>query len=197
MKIDDPNHIASFIAASHQSCFQLNKKLNEDYPDTAAVAQELRANIDVFSKNLPLIKCFTSDAITDEDWNDIRDAVGIPTFDREEIRISQFEELELFKFVEEIEEITMKAEKKFSLAQKLKGMRDEMKIYSLQQAPYKEITWLIKGFDDINSVLDDQIVATQAMLGSSFMRGKLKNETKNWEKKLNDMSELMEEVLKV
>jgi len=35
------------------------------------------------------------------------------------------------------------------------------------------------------------------MLGSSFMRGRLKNETRTWEKKLNDMSELMEEVLKV
>jgi dynein heavy chain len=76
-------------------------------------------------------------------------------------------------------------------------MKDEMRVYTLQQAPYKEITWLIKGFDDINSVLDDQIVATQAMLGSSFMKGRLRNDTKGWEKRLNDMSELMEEVLKV
>jgi|TARA_B110000285_G_C15124369_1_gene619213 hypothetical protein len=38
----DPNMIASSVAAWHQSCFQLYKKLNEDYPDTAAVAQELR-----------------------------------------------------------------------------------------------------------------------------------------------------------
>jgi dynein heavy chain len=35
------------------------------------------------------------------------------------------------------------------------------------------------------------------MLGSSFMRGRLKNETRAYEKKLNDMSELMEEILKV
>jgi hypothetical protein len=90
----------------------------------------------------------------------------------------------------------MKAEKKYSLAQKLKGMRDEMKVFLLQLAVYKD-TFLVKGYDDINGKLDDQIVATQAMLGSSFMRGRLKNETRLWEKKLNDMSELMEEVLKV
>ena len=34
------------------------------------------------------------------------------------------------------------------------------------------------------------------MLGSSYMKGRLKNETRMWEQKLNHMSELMEEVLK-
>jgi len=39
-------------------------------------------------------------------------------------------------------------------------------------------------------------VATQAMLGSSYMWGRLKKETKEWDKKLNDMSELIDQVLK-
>lgn len=34
------------------------------------------------------------------------------------------------------------------------------------------------------------------MLGSSFMKGRLKAETKTWEGKLNHMSELMDEILK-
>jgi hypothetical protein len=71
-----------------------------------------------------LIKCFTSEAITDEDWREIQEAVGIPQFDRDEIRIGQITELDLFRFVEEI---TMKAEKKHSLSQKLKAMREDMK----------------------------------------------------------------------
>jgi len=49
--------------------------LIEDYPDTAEVAQELRGKIDIFSKNLPLIKCFTSEAVLDEDWNEIQKVV--------------------------------------------------------------------------------------------------------------------------
>lgn len=90
----------------------------------------------------------------------------------------------------------MKAEKKDALAQKLKQMKDEMKNFNIEQSDYKEITFLVKGWDDINSVLDDQIVATQAMNGSSFMKGNVKIEAKNWEKRLVDMSELMEEMLK-
>ena len=86
----------------------------------------------------------------------------------------------------------MRAEKKWSLAQKLKIMKEEMKVFQLQQADYKGITFLIRGFDEVNAKLDDQIVGTQAMLGSSFMKGRLKSETKTWEAKLNNMSELME-----
>jgi len=54
---------------------------------------------------------------------------------------------------------------------------------------------LVKAIDDVNGKLDDQIVATQAMMGSSYMRGRLKTDTKNWDKKLNDISELMEAVM--
>lgn len=173
----------------------------EDYPDTAEVAQELRGKIEAFSKNLPLIKCFTSLAITDEDWNEIQrvveTSVGPEPFLQDEIKVQQFKEHDLYKYIEEIEEITMRAEKKFQLAQKLKLMREEMKVFELGQGEYKGQMLKIVGFDDINAKLDDQIVGTQAMLGSSFMKGRLKVETKNWEQKLNGMSELMEAILKV
>lgn len=67
-----------------------------------------------------------------------------------------------------------------------------MKVFEIEQGDYKGQMLKIKGFDDINAKLDDQIVGTQAMLGSSFMKGRLKIETKNWEGRLNLMSDLME-----
>jgi len=51
----------------------------------------LRTEIEGFSKNLPLIKCFTSEAINlDEDWKDIIEAIGVPAeeFIRDEIKVS-------------------------------------------------------------------------------------------------------------
>ena len=72
----------------------------------------------------------------------------------------------MHKHIEEIEEITMKAEKKFSLNKKLKGMKEEMKLFVLTLFPYKGKTFVLKGYDDINAKLDDQIVTTQAMKGS-------------------------------
>ena len=147
-------------------------------------------------ENLPLIKCFSSEAITDEDWKEIQDVVKIPNLEREEVTVDKMNRFELNKYIEEIEEIAMRAEKKFSLFKKLKLMKEEMKLFILSLFPYKGKTFVLKGYDDINAKLDDQIVSTQAMLGSQFMKGKLRNETKAWETKLNNMSELIEEISK-
>lgn len=59
----------------HSECFKLNKKLTEDYPEVADVAIKLRKNIEEFQVYVPLIKCFCSEAITDEDWIEMREAV--------------------------------------------------------------------------------------------------------------------------
>lgn len=71
-----------------------------------------------------------------------------------------------------------------------------MKVFNLTIFPYKGKTFILRAYDEVNSRLDDQIVATQAMLGSSNMRGKLRTDAKNWETKLNNMSELIEEIAK-
>jgi len=184
------------VATWHSACFQLNKKLSEDYPDVAEVALQLRKNIEEFQEYVPLIKCFCSEAITDEDWKEIQEVVKQPGMEREDVTVEKIKKFELKKNFDEIEEITMRAEKKFSLAKKLKLMKEEMKLFTLTLFPYKGKTYVLKAYDDVNAKLDDQIVSTQAMLGSQFMKGKLRNETKGWETKLNNMSELIEEVSK-
>jgi hypothetical protein len=67
---------------------------------------------------------------------------------------------EFHKYIEEIGEITMKAEKKFSLAKKLKQMKEEMKQFTLTLFPYKGKTYVLKAYDEVNAKLDDQIVST-------------------------------------
>jgi hypothetical protein len=69
-------------------------------------------------------------------------------------------QLELNRYIEEIEEITMKAEKKFNLNKKLKLMKEEMKAFALTAFPYKGKTYVLKAYDDVNAKLDDQIVST-------------------------------------
>ena len=185
-------------------CKQLAKKLDEDYPDTADVAKEINRRIDEFSKNLPLIRCFLSEAVANEDWNDIvgvveSDGNHIPNFEKEEITVEEhIKKYDLYKYVAEIEDITMRAEKKFGLKQKLNLYKADMKGFELEQKAYKENTgtYLLKGYDDCMAKLDDIIVGTQTMLGSSYMKGVLKHETTAWERKLQDASELMEAMMK-
>lgn len=105
------------------------KKLNEDYPDAANVAQDLRSKIENFMENLPIIKCLTSEAILDEDWREIQEVTKVPNLDRDELTVEKIKSLDLNRYLEEIEEITMKAEKKWNLNKKLKQMREEMKAF--------------------------------------------------------------------
>ena len=55
---------------------------------------------------------------------------------------------------------------------------------------------MLKAYDEINGVLDEQNVQTQAIMNSAYCSGKLKLETTQWDKKLNDMSEIIEEISK-
>jgi dynein heavy chain len=101
------------------SCFQLKKKLNEDYPETADVADEVRKRLEAFREHLPLIKCITSEAITEEDWNEIKNLTKRDDLERDTITVVGFTEFKLHDFTAEIDEITSRAEKKFQLAKKL------------------------------------------------------------------------------
>jgi dynein heavy chain len=103
---------------------------------------------------LPLIKCFSSEAITEEDWKEIAEVASLGEMARDDITVEKIIAHDIQKYLEEIEEITMKAEKKFSLSKKLKLMKEEMKIFTLTLFPYKK-TSVLKGYDDINAKLDD------------------------------------------
>ena len=75
---------------------------------------------------VPLIKCVCSEAMTEEDWREIQEVTKQPGLEREDVTVEKIKQYEFKKYFEEIDEITMRAEKKFSLAKKLKLMKEEM-----------------------------------------------------------------------
>jgi len=115
MSIQDPSKIGGSIQSWTSDCFKLQKKLADDYPETAEVAAELRKTINEFAKNLPLIESFTADAVDIEDWKEICEVVGRPDMEREEIKVSTFADYNLHEYIGEINDIASKAQKKFNL----------------------------------------------------------------------------------
>ena len=97
--------------------------------------------------------------------------------------------------IENIEVICHKAEKKYQLGENLTRMKAEMRETRLTLFQYKK-TNVLKAYDEINAVLDEQNVQTQAIANSQYCSGKLKNETSIWDRKLNELSEIIEEVSK-
>jgi len=114
--------------------------------------------VDEFSLNLPLMKCVMSEAVHDEDWTEIKKAIENPELDPQTITVTKFAETGITGKLNDIEEITNRAEKKFQLSKKLKIMKDEMKDFKLTTVSYKEITFVLKAYDEVNARLDDQMV---------------------------------------
>ena len=79
----------------------------------------------------------------------------------------------LGKHLEIIEEVSVKAAKKFKLEKDLIAMKMEWKDIAFELFPYKS-THVLKGIDVIQTKLDDHTMTTQSMLGSQFMKGKLR-----------------------
>ena len=136
----------------------LAKNLNDNHPDASDAATEFKKKIDDFSKNLPLMKCLMSEALHDEDWTEIKNAIQNPDLDPQGISVSKFAEQKIEGKLTQIEEITTRADKKFQLSKKLKLMKEEMKEFKLTTVPYKEVTFVLKAYDEVNAKLDDQMV---------------------------------------
>lgn len=71
---------------------KLARTLDEKYPDASDAAKEFKKMVDDFSKNLPLMKCVMSEAVHDEDWNEIKKAIENPELDPQTITVSKFGE---------------------------------------------------------------------------------------------------------
>ena len=74
-------------------------------------------------------------------------------------------------------------------------MEEEWTEMNFESVAYKETgTYILRSVDEVEQLLDDQIVRTQAMRGSRFI-GPLKPRVEAWEIKLKMLSNIMEEWL--
>jgi len=106
------------------------------------------------------MKCIMSEALHDEDWHEIKKVIENLELDQQTITVQKFAEQGIAGKLNDIEEITNRAEKKFQLSKKLKLMKDEMKEFKLTTVRFKEDTWVLKAYEDVNAKLDDQMVQT-------------------------------------
>jgi len=121
---------------------------------------DVRGQLEEFRVNLPMIKLIKSDAITQEDWAYIKEAVGKPDLERDQVTVKSFgeESDNLLKYEKEIDDIVMRAEKKFVLTKKLKKLKEEMKAVEITTFRHEKANppaWILKAYDEINTILDD------------------------------------------
>jgi dynein heavy chain len=88
------------------------------------------------------------------------------------------------------------ASKEYSLERTLDKMQGEWAGVQFDTVAWRETgTCILRGLDELQMLLDDQIVKTQSMRASPYI-GPFEDRVKLWEAKLNNMQEIVDEWLK-
>ena len=111
--------------------------------------------------------------------------------------LSMMLDLELQQNIGDIEEVCVSASKEFGLEKAMDKMEEEWQPLQFQTKDHRNSgTQIIYDIDEIQQILDDQIVKTQAMRGSRFIKPFLAR-IQVWEKILTDLQDILDNWLKM
>lgn len=175
-----------------KSSYKLAKSLEEETPGAAACAQELRNHTTEFRSHLPVIQSLASKALKRRHWDALSELLGQNIDPDDDLTLNALLELDAAAHIEQIQEVTIAAEKEYNLERNLAAMKKEWETIEFEVKPYKESgTFVVGGIDDIITLLDDHIVKTQTMRGSPFIRP-IEKEAKEWEFRLKYSQSLLD-----
>jgi dynein heavy chain len=181
--------------------YKMSKVMADTAPGSAEVALAVRAGTDEFRKYLPVIQSLASPALRDRHWSklsvELNAAMQTETYidlqPDEEMTLQTLLDMNIQDHMETVQGVSVSAEKEYSLEKALKAMQGDWEALEFEVMPYKNTgTHLVKGVDDIVMLLDDQIVKTQTMRGSPFIKP-IEDETKAWEHKLQYAQHALDE----
>ena len=160
------------------------------------VAAEMQEKLKAFQEHLPLIVALRNPGLRDRHWDKMGKAIGFAVKADESFSLNRALQLELPKHIQAIEEVSEYASKEYSLERTLDKMQGEWIGVAFEYIDWRETgTQILKGIDDIQMILDDQIVKTQSMRASPYI-GPFEDRVRIWEKKLNTVQEIIDEWLK-
>ena len=173
---------------------------NDDIHKPAKVATEVKNKLLDFKQALPAITWLRAPGLRQRHWDRLQVILApsrqvVLQGEGSELTLSQLLSLNLQGNKAEIEEICNAAEKEYALEVGLDKMQKEWKSLTFTLEAYKATgTYVLKAADEILTVLDEQLMKTQAIKGSPFIKP-FENRARKWEARLQLLSAIMEEWL--
>ncbi len=162
------------------------------------VVEGFKSGVVLFKQMMSLIIILGSPALKERHWSSIFSILG-ENWNKGQFSLSYLVELRAFapQYLDQIENITATAVKEWSFEKGLSTMKEAWDGVSFTFTPYKESgTHILISIDEIQMLLDDHIVKTQAMNSSPFAKP-FEKELKAWDKKLKRILNVLENWLKV
>ncbi|KAL0050690.1 hypothetical protein WJX82_005287 [Trebouxia sp. C0006] len=188
---------AEQVATDCEKWYQQTAKIGKAMAGPAAeVLANLRGKLEGFQEHLPLIKALRNPGLRDRHWDKISQKVGVPVKADASFSVSRALQLQLPKQLAILEEVSEYASREYSLERALDKMQGDWTGVAFDTLEWRATgTYILRGLDDIQTLLDDQIVKTQGMRASPYI-GPFEERVRLWEAKLNLTQEIMDEWLK-
>ena len=189
----DPESLTNSIENWIRALAKVQKVLSERAAEACKILNE---RLNKFQEYLPLIAALRNPGLRERHWKRMSKDLGFPVKVDVSFSLSRALQLQLLEHMEVIEEISEYASKEYSLEKTLDKMQHEWSGVNFDRMDWRETgTTILRGIDDIQAILDDQVVKTQAMRASPYI-GALEERVKLWEKRLNNVQETIDEWLK-
>eukprot|EP00960_Hanusia_phi_P026860 746504-Hanusia_phi.AAC.16 len=191
----EPESMEKDITEASRNLYKAIKSF-EEVPPCQEAAQKLWKEIEEFKPFMPTITALRNPGLRGRHWNLMSSELGFEIHpDKNLNSLKDLVEMKLIEHEESLVKVSDSASKEFAIESALDKMMKEWSTMEFEIVPYRETgTYVLKGADDIQQVLDDHIVMTQAMSFSPFNKPHAER-LESWAKRLNNISEIIEQWL--
>lgn len=161
-------------------------------PQAKRIAEQVRLKIEKFKVFLPILDAICRQGLTDLHWNQISDELGQPVTTDLYPTLCSMIDIDIARIADRLQQISTSAGIEFELNMQLSNMQAEWQEVSFTLLNYRDSdTHILAALDDVQSLLDDHILKSQAMRGSPYIAA-LGDKANDWEEKLVTMQDVMD-----
>ncbi|CAD7943415.1 unnamed protein product [Amoebophrya sp. A25] len=185
-----------------KSMFKASKAFTsrgDDYKGVLAITEQIRDQLTDFQQYLPLVVAMRNEGMKERHWQQIQELVGQTIEpEMENFTLQNFIDLGLMDHVNEISDIGDRSGKEFQIERQLAKMKADWEPVEFDCKEFYRTTetYILKGSEEVNMILDEQNVLTQAIQFSPFNKPFIE-EIEEWAAKLLYVSECIDMWLKV
>uniref|UniRef100_A0A7N5K2X3 Dynein axonemal heavy chain 3 n=1 Tax=Ailuropoda melanoleuca TaxID=9646 RepID=A0A7N5K2X3_AILME len=187
--------IAEEIGNMWRTIYKLTKTL-ADVPAPRRLAENVKVKIEKFKQHIPILSISCNPGMKDRHWQQVP-GTPLPSPTHTQSIPGPASPLEgRNQFWVRLEPIGAAASKEYSLEKNLEKMKSDWVNMTFNFVKYRDTdTSILCAVDDIQLLLDDHVIKTQAMCGSPFIKP-IEAECRKWEEKLVRVQEILDAWLK-
>ncbi|XP_068140477.1 dynein axonemal heavy chain 7 [Drosophila tropicalis] len=192
----DPDEIDQDVSNFYRIIQKLEKQMG-DHPTTMQLILDVKEQIEAFREHMPIINTLGNPGMKARHWEQVSEIIGFPIKVSPELTLEKIIEYQLDEYVPKFEAISESATKENNLEKAMAKMVNEWEGVEFTISPYRDSgTFKLSAVDDIQILLDDQIIKTQTMKSSPYIKP-FEADILKWEAKLMLLQEILDEWLRV